>query len=198
MNTFSKTYIQELINVLDLFPHDQFEQMIDTLIEAYNEERNIFVMGNGGSGATASHWACDINKGCSFGRFKKFRMVCLNDNISTILAYANDLSYEHIFVEQLKNFFRSKDVVIGISGSGNSVNVLNAIKYAKKNDGITVGLCGFDGGKLYDMVDIAILAKINDMQKVEDTHVIIGHMAMQKICEKLGHYWPGVTSLQAG
>lgn len=198
MNIFSKTYIQELITVLDLFPHDQFEQMIDTMIEAYHEERTIFVMGNGGSASTASHWACDINKGCSFGRFKKFKMVCLNDNISTILAYANDLSYDHIFVEQLKNFFRSKDVVIGISGSGNSVNVLNAIKYAKNNDGVTIGLSGFDGGKLYDLVDIAIVAKINDMQKIEDTHIIIAHMAMQKISETLGHCWPDVRSLKAG
>jgi D-sedoheptulose 7-phosphate isomerase len=197
LNTFSKTYIQDLIKVLDLFPHDKFEQMVDTLIEAYNEDRNIFVMGNGGSGSTASHWACDVNKGCSFGKFKKFKMLCLNDNISTILAYANDLSYDFIFVEQLKNFFRFKDVVIGISGSGNSVNVLNAIKYAKKNGGITVGLCGFDGGKLHDLVDVAILVEINDMQKVEDTHVIIAHMAMQKICEKLGQFWPEVISLKA-
>lgn len=117
--------------------------------------------------------------------------------MSTILAYANDLSYDFIFVEQLKNFFRPEDVVIGISGSGNSVNVINAISYAKKNRGFTIGLCGFDGGKLCKLADLPIIVPINDMQKVEDAHVIVAHMAMQKICEKLNEFLPEVRSLKA-
>jgi D-sedoheptulose 7-phosphate isomerase len=129
MKTFSHNYIKDLVMFLNFFPDEQFEQMISTLIEAYRMNRTIFVMGNGGSGATASHWACDINKGCSFGRDKKFRMMCLNDNVATILAYANDISYDDIFEEQLKNFFNRGDVVIGISGSGNSINVL-AVNFA--------------------------------------------------------------------
>jgi len=182
---FSQNYIRDLTKTLDQFPHEHFEAMINILIEACEEKRNIFVMGNGGSGATASHWACDINKGCSFGKHRRFRMICLNDNVSTMLAYANDISYDNVFVEQLKNFFGPGDVVIGISGSGNSVNVLKAIEYANNNEGITIGLCGFNGGKLHRIVDIPLLINVDDMQKVEDTHMIIVHMTMQRVYQIL-------------
>ena len=97
-----------------------------------------------------------------------------------MLAYANDLSYEDVFVEQLKNLFEPKDLVIGISGSGNSENVLKAIDYANTSGGITAGLCGFSGGKLFEIVDIPILVKVDDMQKVEDVNMIVVHMAMQR------------------
>lgn len=178
---FSQGYIAGLKQVLDDFPHEPFERLVDTLLDAYENEKQIFVMGNGGSASTASHWVCDINKGCCLERERKFKMICLNDSISTMLAYANDLSYGDIFVGPLKNFFRPKDVVIGISGSGNSPNVLRAIDYANQNGGTTVGLCGYDGGQLLPMVDIPILAKVNDMQKVEDVHIIVVHMSMQAI-----------------
>lgn len=185
MINFAYNYIENLKNVLENFPHDQFEWFIDTMIDAYHNEKHIFVMGNGGSASTASHWVCDINKGCSLGKEKKFKMICLNDSISTMLAYANDLSYEDVFVEQLKNFFVPGDVAIGISGSGNSENVLRAIDYANNNGGTTVGLCGYSGGKLYQMVDIPILARVDDMQKVEDIHMIVVHMSMQRIMQEL-------------
>jgi D-sedoheptulose 7-phosphate isomerase len=116
---------------------------------------------------------------------KKFKVICLNDSISIVLAYANDLSYEDIFVEQLKNFFIEGDVVIGISGSGNSKNILNAINYANANGGTTVGLCGFSGGRLYSLVHVPILAKVEDMQKVEDIHMIVAHITMQRLKEEL-------------
>jgi D-sedoheptulose 7-phosphate isomerase len=181
----SREYIEQLKNVLDAFPYDQFEHMIDAFVTAYRNGNQIFVMGNGGSASTASHWACDINKGCLCGNSRRFRMICLNDTIPTVLAYANDVGYEDIFVEQLKNFFQSSDVVIGISGSGNSKNVLKAIEYAKRNGGFTVGLCGYSGGRLYQMVDIPLLVKINDMQKVEDVHMIVVHMTMQRLVKEL-------------
>ena len=185
MNVFSDTYICDLKEVLDDFPHEQFERVIDAMLDAYYNDKHIFTMGNGGSASTASHWVCDINKGCSLDKEKKFKMMCLNDSISTLLAYANDLSYEDVFVEQLKNFFVSGDVVIGISGSGNSENVLRAIDYANNNGGTTVGLCGYSGGKLFQMVDIPVLAKVDDMQKVEDIHMIVVHMSMQRIIQKV-------------
>ena len=185
MSVFSDSYIEELKEVLDGFPHEQFELFVDAMLNAYHNEKRIFVMGNGGSASTASHWVCDINKGCSLGKENKFKMMCLNDSISTMLAYANDLSYEDVFVEQLKNFFESGDLVIGISGSGNSENVLRAIDYANNNGGTTVGLCGYSGGKLFQMVDIPILAKVDDMQKVEDIHMIVAHMSMQRIMQKV-------------
>jgi len=186
MNTFSQQYLIDLQNVLQDFPHEEFERMIEEIMKAYEQERQIFVMGNGGSGATASHWVCDINKGCCLELEKKFRMICLNDNISTMMAYANDISYDDVFVEPLRNFFHPGDLVIGISGSGNSKNVLKAIEFAKENNGRTVGLCGYQGGKLYEMVDIPLLAKINDMQKVEDVHMIVVHISMQAILKELG------------
>lgn len=185
MMPFSFQYIEHLKEILDTFPHDQFERLIEVMLEAYEKGRQIFVMGNGGSASTASHWVCDTNKGCCFGKDTKFKMISLNDSISTMLAYANDISYEDIFVEQLKNFFDSGDVVIGISGSGNSANVLKAIEYANENGGTTVGLCGFSGGKLHGMAHIPILVRVDDMQKVEDVHLIVVHMAMQRILLEL-------------
>jgi D-sedoheptulose 7-phosphate isomerase len=181
----SFSYLDQLKNVLDMFPHETFEQIGNTLMTAYEQEKHIFIMGNGGSGSTASHFACDINKGCCLDLEKKFKVICLNDNIPTMLAYANDLSYADVFVEQLKNFLQPGDVVIGISGSGNSENVLLAVSYAKKNEARTIGLTGFDGGKLAQIADIPFIASIDDMQKVEDVHMIVVHMLMQYLCKAL-------------
>ncbi len=184
-NNLSVEYLDQLKEVLDLFPHDRFKEVADLMISAYNGEKHIFIMGNGGSGSTASHFACDINKGCCFDLGKKFKVICLNDNIPTMLAYANDLSYSQVFVEQLKNFLQPDDIVIGISGSGNSDNVIQAVSYAKEMGARTVGLTGFDGGKLASNVDISLVAEIDDMQKVEDLHMIVVHMLMQYLSKAL-------------
>jgi D-sedoheptulose 7-phosphate isomerase len=180
MNNFSYNYIQQLKEVLDAFPHHQFNRFYEVLIEAYEKEKHIFIMGNGGSGSTASHWVCDINKECCIHNGKRFKMISLTDNIPTMLAYGNDLSYEDIFLEQLINFFIPGDVVIGISGSGNSVNVIKAIEYANANGGITVGLCGYSGGTLLNLVQIPLHIPVADMQKTEDVHLIVGHIFMQR------------------
>ncbi len=185
MQVFSADYLKELKGLLDIFPHDRFDAIGQELLTAYNEERQIFIMGNGGSGSTASHFACDINKGSCFELDKKFKVICLNDNVPTMLAYANDLSYNKVFIEQLKNFLQAGDVVIGISGSGNSENVIQAISYAKERGARTVGLTGFDGGKLAKTADIPLTAAIHDMQKVEDVHMIVVHMLMQYLCNSL-------------
>lgn len=184
-HNFSFNYVEQLKDLLDIFPHDTFEKIGKTLISAYDNEKHVFIMGNGGSGSTASHFACDVNKGSCFALEKKFKVICLNDNVPTILAYANDMSYSKVFVEQLKNFLQHGDVVIGISGSGNSENVLQAISYAKEKGAQTIGLTGFDGGKLAQIVDIPLVAAINDMQKVEDIHMIVVHMLMQYFCSAL-------------
>lgn len=182
---FSLEYLEQLKNLLDIFPHERFDEIGKALISAYDQKKHIFIMGNGGSGATASHFACDINKGSCFDLEKKFKVICLNDNVPTMLAYANDLSYSRVFVEQLKNFLQPGDVVIGISGSGNSENVLQAITYAKENGAKTIGLSGFGGGKLSHLSDISLVASVNDMQKVEDVHMIVVHMLMQYLCKAL-------------
>jgi len=185
MHAFASQYLNELKRVLNGFDHAAFEKITAAILDAYEKEKFIFVMGNGGSGATASHFACDINKGCCMDLAKKFKMFCLNDNIPTLLALANDVSYDVVFEEQLKNFFRPGDLVIGISGSGNSENVIRAIKYAGLNGGRTIGLCGFSGGRLSKLADIAYIADIDDMQKIEDVHVIVVHMIMQAVHKAL-------------
>ena len=133
-------------------------------------------MGNGGSGSTASHMVCDILKGCSFKKEKRFKIMCLNDNIPTILAYSNDVSYEKIFEEQLKNYLNDGDILLAISGSGNSKNIINAVNYAKKNNFYVVGFTGYDGGMLKKLSDLSIDTNINDMQISEDIHVIVMHI----------------------
>jgi len=193
MKNISYDYIQQLKKVLDDFPYENFEKMIATFLDAYDNGKRIFVMGNGGSASTASHWVCDINKGSCQNYNKKFKMICLNDSISTMLAYANDMSYQSIFVEQLRNFFTPGDIVIGISGSGNSLNVLKAIEFANDNGGTTIGLCGFSGGKLFNLVQIPILAPVNDMQKVEDFHMIVVHMTLQRLCPELERYQHSIS-----
>ena len=142
-------------------------------------------MGNGGSGATASHFACDMNKEVSSGLDKRIQVICLNDNIPIISAYANDLSYDNIFTEQLKNFLKPNDVVIGISVSGNSRNVIKAIQYANDHSAITVGFTGFDGSQVAKIAKIPIVIAANDMQKVEDIHLILFHMIMQILQKKM-------------
>lgn len=183
MTFFSQDYINRLAKALEYFPHEQFEAMVDIILSAQRNNKTIFVMGNGGSSSTASHWVCDMNKGCSYGREQRFRMICLNDNMPTILAYGNDVGYEAIFIEQLKNLLNEGDVVIGISSSGNSVNIVKAIEYSKTRGAITIGLMGYAGGKLLDIAGIAIHIPVEDMQIVEDIHMIVVHMTMQRVIQ---------------
>jgi D-sedoheptulose 7-phosphate isomerase len=173
------------MQVLEGISPERFEDLVQLLESAYHEERQVFLMGNGGSGATASHIACDLNKGVSFGLQKRFRVTCLNDNVPILMAYANDVSYEDVFVEPLKNFLRPGDLVIGISGSGNSPNVLKAIAYAKDQGAHTVGLSGFNGGRLANLAHTSLVVPVNDMQKAEDGHLILLHAAFQILCMQL-------------
>jgi D-sedoheptulose 7-phosphate isomerase len=178
---FADQYIDRLKKVMDQFDGKAFAKMVRQLLDTYSRGAQIFVMGNGGSGSTASHLACDINKGCCIDLEKKFKMICLNDNLPTLLALANDLSYEAVFEEQLKNFFNPGDLVIGISGSGNSENVLRAIGFAGRNGGRTIGWSGFGGGRLAGMVDLPFVVESDDMQQVEDAHMVVAHMIMQSV-----------------
>jgi len=178
-------YLDDLKGVLAEFDYAKYERMIDLILKAYEKESHIFVMGNGGSGSTASHFACDINKGCCMDLERKFKMICLNDNIPTLLALANDVSYDVVFEAQLKNFFAPGDLVIGFSGSGNSENVLRAVQYANASGGVTIGLSGFSGGRLAERVDVPFVAASDDMQKIEDVHLIVVHMIMQTVYKVL-------------
>jgi len=174
-----EAYFTKLKNTIDKLPIERINDLMNILVKAKNEEKTIFIMGNGGSSATASHFVCDFNKGVSLNRNKKFKFICLNDNIPSIMAYANDISFEEVFVQQLKSYFQKGDVVIGISGSGNSKNVIKAIEYAISNGGVTVGITGFGGGRLKEIVECNVNIAINDMQIVEDLHMALDHCMMQ-------------------
>lgn len=178
-------YLDDLQDTLRHIDLENVERIVNTILAAYENEKQIFIMGNGGSGSTASHFACDINKGVTFGLEKRFKVISLSDNIPTMLAYANDSSYDDIFVEQLKNFLNPGDVVIGISGSGNSRNVIRAIQYANEKGIETIAFTGFDGGEIAKIAKSSFVVPVNDMQKVEDGHLILAHIIMQILVKKL-------------
>lgn len=181
--------IQEYINLekttLDNLDIEQINQVLNLLLEAYEHRKNIYIFGNGGSSATASHFENDFNKGISEHLDKRFRFKCLNDNISTMMAVANDIGFEEIFRYQLIDKLSEGDLVIGISGSGNSKNVLNAVEYAKECGNIVIGITGFGGGKLKEISDYSLHAPINSMQITEDVHMIFDHLMMSMLYKYL-------------
>ena len=173
-----KAYLSNLKNTIDAISVESINELINILEKARDEDRNVFIMGNGGSAATASHFVCDFNKGLFIEDRKNYRFICLNENLPSLMAYANDLSFDDIFVGPLRSYFCKGDVVIGISGSGNSMNVINAINYANKNDGVTIGLTGYDGGKLFKIAKHNLHIPVDDMQITEDLHMILDHCIM--------------------
>jgi len=179
MLTIANDYLSLLQKGIGNIDISEVVQIASLINDACKNGNQVFVFGNGGSGSTASHFACDINKGVSYSKGKRHKIICLNDNIPTMLAYSNDIGYEIVFVEQLKNLLNEGDIVIGISGSGNSKNVLLAIEYANNNNAITVGLTGFDGGQLKKMSKYSFNAAINDMQVSEDMHMVFVHLMMK-------------------
>lgn len=169
-------YFRRVEAALGAVPRDEVDGFLNLLLEALEAGRTVYIMGNGGSAATASHYACDFNKGLSYGRAARYRFVCLNDNVPTLTAYANDVGYDKVFVEQLRNFLRPEDLVIAISGSGNSPNVLAAIDYANSVGATTVGLSGFDGGELRRRAAHNVTIPVYDMQITEDLHMVLDHL----------------------
>ena len=180
-------YFEKLKDTMDLIDKNSISETIDILRECYEKGSDIFICGNGGSGSTASHIVCDFNKGISMYHEKKFRMISLNDNMATITAIANDCSYDDIFLMQVEGKLRPGDVLMAISGSGNSKNVIRIAEYFRKEGNRVISLTGYDGGKLKGLADIKIHVPINDMQKAEDAHMIILHMIAQIIAKDLGH-----------
>ena len=175
----STQYLDDIISSLEAMKKDfpkKAEDIVSILTKARDSGKRIYVMGNGGSASTASHMASDLGKGASRKDAARFRSIALTDNIPIMLAWANDSSYEDIFVEQLRNHLEKADVVIGISGSGNSENVLRAIEYANKEGAETIGLSGFDGGKLAKLAMTSYIVPNHCMQQIEDIHLIIEHL----------------------
>jgi len=172
----AQRYVQEIKETLDRLPWEAVRQSVSALQEARLNNRQVFIMGNGGSAATALHFACDLGKGTVMPGHTRFRVIALNGNMPLFSALANDVGYDRVFVEQLASLAQSGDVVIGISGSGNSPNVLNAMLLAREVGATTIGMTGFDGGKLKELVDICILVPNRCMEQVEDVHLILEHI----------------------
>src|SRR3954454_12406123 len=174
--SFPAIYKFDLLQAIEAIDLDRVNIAIQLLARAREENRHVFVCGNGGSASTASHFACDMVKGASFGRTNRFRIMALTDSLPTITAYSNDVSYDCIFAEQLKNFAQPGDVLMAISGSGNSPNVLRAMEYGKSIGCRTIALTGRDGGKLAPLAEVNIQAAVPHMGRIEDVHMIVSHM----------------------
>jgi D-sedoheptulose 7-phosphate isomerase len=173
---FSRQYKLDLRAAIDSIDEEAVGRVVDILRDARDTGRAIFVCGNGGSAATASHFVCDMVKGASFNRASRFRILALTDSLPTLTAYSNDVGYECVFAEQLKNFAQPGDVVVAISGSGNSPNVLRAVEYANSIGCRTIALTGRDGGRLGALAGLNLRVPVPHMGRIEDAHMIVSHM----------------------
>ena len=174
--TFPQLYRDELLKAITLIDLEKVGQAIEILAQARDEGRRIFVCGNGGSASTASHFATDLVKGASYGRSVRFRILALTDSLPTITAYSNDVSYECVFVEQLKNFAEPGDTVMAVSSSGNSPNVLRAVEYGNSIGCRTIALTGRDGGRLGPLAQLNIQIAHAHTGRIEDLHMVVLHM----------------------
>lgn len=173
-----RDYIACEIDTLKKLDVKAINNALELLLETQRRHKKIYIFGNGGSSATASHFQNDFGKGISEYVEDKFRFQCLNDNVATLMAVANDIGFEEVFRFQLNGILEEGDIVIAISGSGNSGNVINAVEYAKKCGNKIIGLTGYDGGKLKELSDISLHVPVNSMQVTEDIHMVFDHLIM--------------------
>jgi D-sedoheptulose 7-phosphate isomerase len=184
VNSYSD-YFRRLKNTLDKIDIAAIDKIVEILLQCRSAGGTMYIFGNGGSAANASHIAGDFLKGISYGMDKRFKTHCLNDNIAGTTAITNDLSYNEVFIEQLKTYLEPGDIVIGISGSGNSENVVKAINWARENGARTVGITGYKGGRLIEVAEFVLLVPVNDMEITEDAHTIVFHAIKQEINRRI-------------
>jgi D-sedoheptulose 7-phosphate isomerase len=175
------SYIEELQQTMNRLPQERIEQVIQLLVEARMSRRQVFIMGNGGSASTASHFVCDLAKNTRKHELPNYRVIGLTDNMAIFSALANDEGYESVFAQQLVGIVQPGDIVIGISASGNSPNVLNAMEVAKMMSATTIGFTGFNGGRLSSLVDYEIHVASNCIEHVEDIHLMLEHLIVKAI-----------------
>ncbi len=176
MNSFASNYFRKIQLLLDAVDTTAIDQAIVVLEKAWRGAQMVYVIGNGGSASTASHYACDLNKNTVHPDYPRLKVMSLCDNVALFSAIANDYGYEHVFTEQLKHFFHPGDVLIGISASGNSSNVVNAFEYARNVGGHTIGVTGFSGGKIREIAECAIYIPSHEYGPVEDVQLMINHL----------------------
>src|ERR1700676_2492363 len=180
-------YFTHLSRTIQRLPFVTINQIAGTILNAYNRGRMIYLFGNGGSAALASHLACDLGKGTVNGNGKRLRVMALTDNVPLMTAWANDSKYEDIFAEQLSNMVDRDDIAFAISGSGNSPNVLRALQVARKAGAVTVGLTGFQGGKMRELCDQCMIVPSDNMQIIEDLHLCAAHAVFTTVRRKICH-----------
>lgn len=179
-------YISTLQETINILPVEKIQEVEDIIHDARLSDNQIFIMGNGGSASTASHFVCDLAKNTRKDGWPHFKVIGLSDNMAILSAYANDEGYENVFSQQLENLIQKGDIVIGISASGNSPNVLNGMNVAKKHNAETIGFTGFDGGKLGKMVNYHIHIPNNNYGQVEDVHLMLEHMIINALQDRVG------------
>lgn len=178
-------YWHGLASIMQAMPFDMLTKAAELLLNCYRRGSTIFIVGNGGSAATASHFACDLAKGTQVKGMPAFRVISLSDNVPLMSAWANDTNYDRIFAEQLSTLVRPEDIIIAISASGNSPNILAAARMAKKSGAITLALTGQDGGKLSQLADFIIYVPSKCIEQVEDAHLVIAHSLCVVLREQL-------------
>ncbi len=178
-------YISSLQDTINILPVEKIQEVVDIIHEARLSEKQVFIMGNGGSASTASHFVCDLAKNTRKEGWPHFKVIGLSDNMAILSAYANDEGYENVFSQQLENLIQNGDIVIGISASGNSPNVLKGMSVATKHNAETIGFTGFDGGKLGKMVNYHIHIPNNNYGQVEDVHLMIEHMTINALQDRV-------------
>jgi D-sedoheptulose 7-phosphate isomerase len=179
------SYFAGLRKLVDHMPLASLDRVVDVLLKAYDTGQTIFLFGNGGSAALASHLACDLAKGTLNESGKRFRALALTDNMPLMTAWANDSAFENIFAQQLSNFVERNDVAFAISGSGNSPNVLRALEVARSVGAHTIGLSGFDGGQMKNLCDVCMIVPSDNMQHIEDLHLCTAHALFSVIRTRL-------------
>ena len=194
-----QAYFQTLARTIPQLPYSSIQQIISTILRAFEEDRSMFVFGNGGSAATASHVMCDLNKGTiARNGSRRLRVISLTDNVPSLTAWANDAGYEHVYSEQLKNFVQAGDIAFAISGSGNSPNILEALRTARKLGAVTIGIAGNHGGKMKAFCDICAVVPSDNIQVVEDLHHAIAHSILTAVRHILRSHSQQTVAVAAG
>lgn len=187
---FADRYLKEVLPLFEEYRKPEFAQALQAMETAYQKQNTIFICGNGGSAGTSNHMVNDLSKGTSIEGKQRLRVIGLADNMSLLTAYANDCGYETIFVEQMKNLWKHGDVLIAISASGNSPNVVKACEFARLSGGTVIGIVGFSGGKTKDLSHVALHFKSHNYGAVEDAQLMFSHLSSQYLCQYIKEQGP--------
>jgi D-sedoheptulose 7-phosphate isomerase len=193
MKQHVETYLEGLREAVDALEHPKLIRLGEMLFRAYTNGKQVFTLGNGGSASTASHMAADLAKNTIGPNMRRFRIISLNDNVSLLTALANDIGYENVFSEQLKSLVRAGDLIVVISASGNSPNVLSAIRCAQARSAEVAGLFGFDGGAASELADLSIVVPSRHYGIIEDVHLTINHVLVDHFQLRLADEHPWIV-----